>query len=152
MVIHMIAAMASNRVIGNQNQLPRHYPEDFKHFKELTNGKIVVMGRSTYLSIGKPLPNRRNIVLTSTAIEGLETFPSIDSLLETLKKEWIKEIWVIWWQSIYQQFLGRTDFIHLTYIKQAYEGDAHFPVFENEFTEIDRETHEEMDFVTYKKK
>jgi len=83
----MIAAMASNRVIGNQNQLPRHYPEDFKHFKELTNGKIVVMGRSTYLSIGKPLPNRRNIVLTSTAIEGLETFPSIDSLLETLKKE-----------------------------------------------------------------
>jgi hypothetical protein len=69
MTINIIAAMAANRVIGNNNQLPRDYPEDLQHFKKLTSGHAIVMGRKTYLSIGRPLPNRRNIVLTSQILE-----------------------------------------------------------------------------------
>ncbi|MBU1757915.1 dihydrofolate reductase [Patescibacteria group bacterium] len=69
MIINLIAAMASNRVIGNNNQLPRNYPQDLKHFKDVTSGHTVVMGRNTYESIGRPLPNRRNIALTSQNIE-----------------------------------------------------------------------------------
>jgi len=69
MIINIIAAMAKNRVIGNNNALPRDYPEDLQHFKKLTSGHAIVMGRKTYLSIGRPLPNRRNIVLTSQILE-----------------------------------------------------------------------------------
>jgi dihydrofolate reductase len=87
MIINMIAAMAPNRVIGNKNQMPRHYSEDFKHFKEVTTGHIIVMGYNTRLSIGKPLPNRRNIVLSKDPIDSMETYPSIDLLLEKLKSE-----------------------------------------------------------------
>jgi hypothetical protein len=69
MIINMIAAMASNRIVGNKNQLPRHYSQDLQHFKKVTTGHIVVMGYNTFLSIGKPLPNRRNIILSRTPVE-----------------------------------------------------------------------------------
>jgi dihydrofolate reductase len=95
MLINMIAAMSSNRVIGENNQLPWHFTEDFKRFKELTTGKIVVMGRNTYMSIGKPLPNRRNIILTSQTIEGIECYPSIDAMMDKLNAEQVPEIWII---------------------------------------------------------
>ena len=87
MIINMIAAMAPNRVIGNKNQMPWHYSEDFKHFKEVTTGHIVVMGYNTRLSIGRPLPHRRNIVLSKEPIEGVETYISIDALLKQLNAE-----------------------------------------------------------------
>lgn len=95
MIINMIAAMSFNRVIGTHNQLPRHFSEDFKHFKDLTTGKIVVMGYNTYLSIGKPLPNRRNIILTSKTVEGVETYSSIDAMIDKLTAEDVSEIWII---------------------------------------------------------
>lgn len=141
--------MASNRVIGNDNQLPWDYPEDMKHFRDLTSGKTIVMGRKTYLSIGRPLPNRRNIVLTSQAIEWLECYSSIDDMVRTLEAEDLEEIWIIGWAHIYAEFIDLADYIYLTEIKKDYEGDTYFPVFEDQYEEIEREVWEEMDFVTY---
>jgi len=87
MKIYLIAGMATNRVIGNKNTLPWHYSEDLKHFKNLTTGHTIVMGSNTYFSIGKPLPNRRNIVLTRAAIEGVEQYSSIDDMMKQLEQD-----------------------------------------------------------------
>ena len=83
----MIAAMASNRIVGNKNQLPRHYSQDLQHFKKVTSGHIVVMGYNTFLSIGKPLPNRRNIILSRNLVEGVETYASIEDMMKQLESE-----------------------------------------------------------------
>lgn len=154
MIINMIAAMASNRIVGNKNQLPRHYSQDLQHFKNVTSGHIVVMGYNTFLSIGKPLPHRRNIILSKTPVEGLETYASIEEMMKQLESENIDQIFIIWWASIYRQFLPIANFIYLTEIKKAYEWDTSFPEFEHEFTEIERVSDEsgEMDFVVYKRK
>jgi len=152
MNINMISWMASNRVIGKDNQLPRHYSEDLKHFKEITSNHVVVMGYNTYLSIGKPLPNRRNVILSFEKVEGLECYLSIDEMLKQLESEGIQEIFIIGGASIYKQFLPLANYIYLTEIKKDYEGDTFFPVFEDEFDEVSREVHEEMDFVVYKRK
>ncbi len=109
------------------------------------------MGYNTFLSIGKPLPNRRNIILTSKTVEGVETYSSIDAMIDKLTAEDVSEIRVIWWASIYNQFLPQADKIYLTLIKQAYIGDTYFPVFEDEFSEVGREEHEEFDFVNYER-
>lgn len=95
MIINIIAAMAANRVIGHNNALPRDYPEDLKHFRALTNGHVIVMGRKTYESIGKPLPNRRNIVLTLTPIDGVECYSSIPEMLTTLEADHVEEVRII---------------------------------------------------------
>lgn len=152
MHISLIAAMATNRAIGFQNQLPWHYSEDLQHFKTITSGQTIVMGYNTYLSIGRPLPNRRNIVLSSKTIEGVECFPNIPTLIAQLEQEWVAEIFIIWGASIYAQFLPLADQIYLTQIKKEYQGDTFFPVFEEAFMESTRDVHEEMDFILYKKK
>ena len=151
MIINIIAAMAPNRVIGNKNTLPRHYADDLKHFKNLTSWHTVVMWYNTFLSIGKPLPNRRNIILSSRKIDEIEAYTSIDDMLKKLEADKVDEIFIIGWASIYWQFIDKADFIYLTQIHKDYEGDTYFPVFEDKYTEIDREKHEEMDFIKYKK-
>lgn len=95
MLINMIAAMASNRIVGNNNQLPRHYSQDLQHFKKITSGHVVVMGYNTFLSIGKPLPNRRNIILSRTPVEGVETYASIEDMKKHLESEDIDQIFII---------------------------------------------------------
>jgi len=152
MHIHMIAAMASNRIVGNKNQLPRHYSADLQHFKKVTTGHIVVMGYNTYLSIGRPLPNRRNIILSKVPVEWLEWYDSIDAMMKHLQSEDIDQIFIIGGASIYRQFLPMADVIHLTEIKKAYEWDTSFPEFEHDFVEVSREVTDEMDFVVYKRK
>jgi len=87
--------MASNRIVGNNNQLPRHYSQDLQHFKTITSGHIVVMGYNTFLSIGKPLPNRRNIILSKELVEGLETYTSIENMKKQLESEHIDQIFII---------------------------------------------------------
>lgn len=146
--------MASNRIVGNNNQLPRQYSQDLQYFKKITSGHIVVMGYNTFLSIGKPLPNRRNIVLSKEPIEGIETYASIEDMKQQLKSEHIDQIFIIGWASIYRQFLPIADVIYLTEIKKAYEGDTSFPEFEQDFVEVERTPDEsdEMDFVVYKRK
>jgi dihydrofolate reductase len=110
------------------------------------------MGRKTYLSIGRPLPNRRNIVLTSQILEWVECYPSIEEMLKTLEADPDasgEELWVIGWANIYQQFIDLADYIYLTEIKKDYKGDTYFPAFEDEYEEVEREVGEEMDFVKY---
>lgn len=152
MKINMIAAMATNRVVGQNNKLPWHYSQDLQHFKKITTGHTIVMGYNTFVSIGKPLPNRRNIVLSNEPIQWVETYGSIEEMMQQLEQEHVDQLFIIWGASVYQQFLPMADRIYLTHIKQAYEGDVYFPVFEDDFVQIEREETEEMDFAVYKRK
>jgi len=153
MTISLIAWMAKNRTIGKNNKLPWNYPEDLQYFKKTTNGHPIVMWLKTYNSIWRPLPNRRNLVLTrqNIQIDWVEIFHSITELQEKLKSI-NDEIFVIWWANIYSQFLPLANKIYLTEIKKEYEGDTFFPKFEEDFIEISREKHEELDFVIYQRK
>jgi len=147
--------MATNRTIWKNNQLPWNYPEDLQYFKKATTWHTIVMWLKTYNSIWKPLPNRRNIVLTRQNIDinWVNIFHSIQELIDNLKKtEANNEIFIIWWANIYRQFVPLADKIYLTQIKKDYEGDTFFPKFEENFTEISREKHNELDFVIYDKK
>lgn len=155
MTISLIAWMSKNRTIWKNNNLPWNYPEDLQYFRKTTNWHPVVMWLSTYYSIWKPLPNRRNIVLSrqELEIEGIEIFHSIPELIKTLKSQNDdKEIFIIWWASIYNQFLDFADKIYLTEIKKEYDWDTFFPEFEEYFTEVSREKHDELDFVIYNRK
>ncbi|MEL0610798.1 type 3 dihydrofolate reductase [Vibrio echinoideorum] len=128
MIISMIAAMANNRVIGKDNQMPWHLPADFAWFKRSTMGKPVVMGRKTYDSIGRPLPGRLNVVISrdeSLKIEGVTTVTSIELALELLSD--VDEVMIIGGGSIYESCLPKADKLYLTYIDFAVDGDTQFP-------------------------
>ncbi len=155
MIISLIAWMATNRTIWKDNQLPWDYPEDLKYFQKTTKNHTIVMWLKTYNSIWRPLPKRRNIVLTrqDIQIEWIEIFHSIPDLLNTIKKDSDnEEIFIIWWANIYKQFVPLADKIYLTQIKKDYDWDTFFPEFEENFTEVSREEYEELDFVIYNKK
>jgi len=121
--------MASNRVIGRNNELPWHLPADLKHFKELTTGKPIIMGRNTYESIGRPLPNRTNIIVTGNPdykIEGCEIKHSLEDAIDCARSEG-SEIMIIGGAHIYRDALLIADRIYLTQIHQNIEGDIYFP-------------------------
>lgn len=129
-MISMIAAMAENRVIGNKNTIPWHLPADFKYFKENTLGKIIVMGLRTFESIGgKPLPERKNVVLNNDPnyIPPQECFVarSIEEVVEFSKKD--GEVMICGGASVYKQFLPLADRLYLTYVHANPEGDTYFP-------------------------
>jgi len=136
-MISLIAAMARNRVIGFQGQLPWNIPEDLKYFRDKTAGHPVVMGRKTYESIGKPLPKRTNIVVTrdpgfreAHRVDGAVFTGSLEEALERASADGIpgrEEIFVIGGGEIYLQALPRAERIYLTTIDREYEGDAYFP-------------------------
>ncbi|MEZ8966538.1 diacylglycerol kinase [Vibrio breoganii] len=128
MIVSMIAAMANNRIIGKDNQMPWHLPADFTWFKKCTMGKPVIMGRKTYESIGRPLPGRHNIVVSRDAeltIEGVTTVTSIESALEVVADE--AEVMIIGGGSIYEHCLPMADKLYLTYIDLEVDGDTQFP-------------------------
>ncbi len=136
--IVLIAAIAEkNRVIGKEGELPWYIPEDLKRFKQLTLGHAVVMGRKTFESIlqrlGKPLPERRNIVLTSNRsypdYPEVETYGSIEAALEALVDE--PRVFIIGGESIFEETLFMADRLELTIVEGDYEGDAYFPEYEN---------------------
>lgn len=132
MIISMIAAMADNRVIGKDNQMPWHLPADLKHFKRLTLGKPVVMGRKTFESIGKPLPGRRNIVISRTAPldnRGAEWVTSLAQAFELLEGQ--AEVVVIGGAEIYKQCLPLAQILYLTKIDLNVSGDAFFPDYQS---------------------
>ncbi|MEK7498860.1 MAG: dihydrofolate reductase, partial [Patescibacteria group bacterium] len=140
MIISLIAAMGRNRVIGSKDALPWKLPADMRRFRELTRGKMIIMGKNTFDSIGKPLPERTNIVITKQDIEipGCFVTHSIDgSILHGYagtgredEKPW-DEVMVIGGASIYAQFLTLASRLYITYIGEDFEGDAWFPIFEN---------------------
>ena len=125
----MIWAMGKNREIGLNNMLPWHIPEDLKHFRKTTEGKTVIMGLRTYESLGRPLPNRRNIVLHFEPIKvsGCEVYTSIPTVLEIVKNE---DAFVIGGASIYRQFLPFAKRLYITFIDNSFKADAYFPEFD----------------------
>lgn len=124
--------MAKNKVIGNKGQIPWHLPEDFKWFKRTTMNHILVMGRKTYDSIGRPLPGRETFVLsrTNTEIPGVQVIRNLSDL-DCLKTE--KTVWIAGGGEIYQQMLPLCDELYLSRIHRSINGDAFFPDFETLF-------------------
>ena len=129
MIISLIAAMDRNRLIGAGNGLPWHLPADFKHFKAITMGKPVVMGRKTFESIGRPLPGRHNIVISRSGFsaDGVTVVDSIEKAL--IEAGNVEEVMIIGGASFYQQIINRADRMYLTHVDAACEGDAWFPEF-----------------------
>ena len=128
-----IAAMAENRVIGRGNQLPWHVPEDFRWFKGKTIGKTLLMGRKTLESLGKPLPNRKTIVLSRSgfAADGVTVVASLDELPSLLNEP---ELWICGGAEIYRMTMDRWDELFLSVVDGEHEGDAFFPEFEGKMT------------------
>jgi dihydrofolate reductase len=142
MIVSQIAAMSENRVIGKDNQLLWHMPNDLKHFKNTTSGHTVIMGRKTFDSVGKPLPKRRNIIITrqTITIEGCEVVNSVEAALELCKDE--DEVFIVGGAEIYKLSLHVTDRVYLTVIHHHFEGDSFFPeLVANEWKEVSRENH-----------
>lgn len=143
MRLSIIVAMDDKQLIGKNNALPWHLPADLAYFKKTTTGKTVLMGRKTYESIGFPLPNRRNIIVSRNAsfqAEGCEVVSSIDGALALAKDD--DEVMIMGGASFYEQMLPSIDRLYITQIEGEFEGDAHFPEFNrNEFVETFKESH-----------
>lgn len=144
MTISLVVAMAENRVIGRDNQLPWRLPADLRHFKQITLGKPVVMGRKTYESIGRPLPKRTNIVVTRDKNYQAPGCTVVNSICEAFTAAIAaEEIMIIGGANFYEQLLSHADRIYLTVIHQDFEGDTYFPpLVENDWKETGREDHE----------
>ncbi len=128
-----IAAMSLNRVIGRAGQIPWHLPEDFKWFKHLTMGHVLVMGRRTFESIGRPLPGRQTIVLTRSGWQhpGVTTAAGLGAL--PLPSGDSRTVFICGGAEVYAQALPLCSDLYLTRLKRAVEGDAFFPSFEDRF-------------------
>lgn len=136
--ISIIVAIAKNRAIGHGNKLLWNIPEDMKFFRETTRGHTVVMGRKTFESIGRPLPNRLNIVITrdnSFTADGVTVCHSLEEALDLARQKEKDEVFVIGGAQIYTQALPFTDRLYLTVVHKDFEGDAFFPEHK-EFTKI----------------
>jgi len=136
----LIAALAQNRVIGRDNQLPWHLPADLKHFKALTLGKPIIMGRKTWDSLGRPLPGRLNLVVSrqpGLQLEGAEVFASLEVAIvradEWARQQGVGELMLIGGAQLYGQGLALAERLYLTRVGLNPEGDAWFP----EFSEVD---------------
>jgi len=161
MLVSIIAAMDRNHLIGNKNQLPWHLPADLAHFKQVTMGKPIIMGRKTFESIGRPLPGRTNIIMTRSAdfhAEGVLVAHSLEQALDFASAE--EEVMIIGGSTIYELALPRADRLYMTYVENACEGDAWFPEFDIERWHVidseqhaaDEKNHSNYRFVTYQKK
>ncbi len=131
MRLSIIAAMSANRVIGRNNDLPWRLPADWKRFKSLTMEHHLIMGRKTFESIGQPLPGRTTVVITHQtdyAPEGVLVAHSVEQALQMAAGD--DEVFVAGGAQIYQQVLPRADRLYLTSIHEDFEGDTHFPEFE----------------------
>lgn len=155
-MITIIAAVAKNNVIGSKNDLPWYLPEDLKHFRLITTGHTVIMGRKTYESIfarlGKPLPNRKSVVITRNQDfeipEGVEKYSSLKEALESHSED----VYIIGGASIFEQALPLANELIITNVHKDYPGDTYFPSIDPTiWKEVNRDDHEEYSFVTYSK-
>lgn len=139
-MISLIAAAARNNVIGKGNALPWDLPNDLQHFREVTAGHTIIMGRKTFESIGRPLPKRRNIIITRQddyKPEGVEVVSSTEAALATMSED--EEAFVIGGGEIFKQALPIADRIYLTRVEADVEGDAFFPELDmSEWREVSR--------------
>jgi len=157
-IISLVAAMAKNRVIGKDNGMPWHLPADLKHFKAVTLGKPIIMGRKTYESIGRPLPGRQNIVISRNPdyqASGCDTVTSIESAIDLVAD--VEEVMIIGGGFLYSQVLPQANKLYLTFIDSEIDGDTQFPEYEHlSLTEIKRESFKadernpyDLDFVDF---
>jgi dihydrofolate reductase len=144
MIISIVVAIAENNAIGKENKLLWHLPADLKHFKTITTGHPIIMGRKTYESVGKPLPNRRNIVITrdtSLRLPGVEVVSTLDAAIALC--EGTEEIFIGGGAEIYKMAMHLTDRIYLTVVKAVFDADTFFPpILPEEWEETSREDHE----------
>ena len=151
MKLAIIAAVADNRVIDKDGRVPWHLPVDLKRFKRITIGHPVLMGRKSWESLGKPLAGRRNVVLSSATVNGVEWHATIEDALSALAGE--ERVFVIGGGVLFAQMLGRVDEMYLTLVHRTVEGDVLFPPYEHllgtEFIETFRESHADFEFVDY---
>lgn len=144
MRISIVAAMSENRVIGHKNQLPWHLPADLRHFKNLTTGRTVVMGRKTLQSIGKALPNRRNIILSKqqnfVALANTEYASDLDTAIAMAKEANETELMIIGGEQIFKLALAYCSKIYLTKIAAHIEGDSFFPELDPQQWEVEEQT------------
>lgn len=149
----IIAALTKKRVIGKDNKLLWNLPEDMENFRKLTTGNTVIMGTRTFESIGKPLPNRNNIVVSFVPIEieGADVCLSLEEAIAKAKS-YGKEIFIIGGASVYKQALPLADKLYLSFVKKEYEGDAYFPEFdEKDWIVEKRKDFKDFEFVIYRK-
>ena len=133
MKLSLIVAVAENGVIGHHNQLIWHLPNDLKQFKRLTTGHCIIMGRKTFESIGKPLPNRTSIIISRNPdfqIEGCITVDSLENAIKKAQELENEETFVIGGAEIYRLSLPKVNKIYLTEVHHAFEGDTFFPVID----------------------
>jgi len=142
MKISLIVAMAANRVIGSNGQMPWHLPADLKRFKQITWGKPIVMGRKTFEAIGKPLPGRSNIIVSNNknySQPDCLVFNDVENALQSCAE--CPEIFVIGGSMLYQALLPRADYLYLTEIKKEFVGDTYFPeIDKSQWQEIERQS------------
>jgi dihydrofolate reductase len=147
MILSFIVAMSENRVIGVNNQLPWHLPEDLKYFKRITMGHPIIMGRKTFESIGRPLPGRSNIVVTRqpswSAPPGVIPASGVDDALQKASHEVQNgadsEVFVIGGEELFRQTLNKVNRLYLTQVHDYVEGDAYFPDFQqDQWREVER--------------
>lgn len=156
--VSIVVAYGKNRVIGSNNRLPWHLPADLKHFKELTRGNTVIMGRKTFESIGRPLTNRRNIVVTRQKEMQIPDVTTAESIEDAVSKAASDEIFIMGGEEIFRQSLHLAEKVFATEIRHTFEGDVFFPKIGSEWKETEREDHSSDDknkyaysFVTYEK-
>ncbi len=150
MKIAMIAAMAKDRIIGADNEMPWHLPADLRHFKQVTMGKPVIMGRKTYQSIGKALPGRLNIVISTQADYYLDyavVVASPEAAIDLATEHKSDEVMIIGGGSIYGLFLPLASELYLTFIDTQVDGDTRFPDYESaaQWQQISCDAHEPDD-------
>lgn len=152
MPVTIVAAVARNRVIGRDNDLPWRIPEDMRRFKELTMGGVLVMGRKTYESIGRPLPGRRTVVVSRNPdleIEGVEMAPSLEMALEIAGGD---DVFVVGGGEIYRQAMDVADVLEITEVDAEPEGDTFFPEIDpNVWREVARTPGDGFAFVRYER-
>jgi dihydrofolate reductase len=147
----IIAALSRNRVIGKDRAVPWDIPEDMQRFKSLTTGHPVLMGRGTYETLSSPLTNRRNVVLSSQPISGVETYPTIAEALDALRDE--GDVYLIGGGQIFAQLITSASELRLTIVERRMEGDTFFPPYEHligsVFRLVRKEKHEGFSFEDY---
>jgi dihydrofolate reductase len=147
----IIAAVGHHRAIGKDGRLPWHIPEDLRRFKRLTTGHAVLMGRGTWESLGRPLPGRRNVVLSSSPVPGIESYASLEESLRALASA--ERVFVIGGGNVYAQIIDRADELYLTLVDRDVDADTFFPPYEHMlgtvFREAAREHHPGFEFVDY---
>jgi len=160
-ILSLIVATANNNIIGKDNMMPWHLPADLAYFKKMTLGKPIVMGRKTFESIGRPLPGRRNIVISrdeNYCAEGIDTVTSVEEALDLVTG--VDEIMVIGGGAIYQHCLASAERLYVTHIKASIDGDTQFPAYDDgswqkvksEFCHKDDKNKYDLDFCVYQRK